>query len=307
MRRLYIFSLLAFFLFLSNTSWAQQRPALSTYTYSMMTINPAYSGYYGVTDVSLGAGSSIPHVDGAPQYINATVNGLLPGYRKNMGLGGGLAYDKIGVTSTTDVYVSYAYKLISQNKNSYTSNGFYPKVLSFGLQAGFSNVREDLLSLGMYDDPNFASNINETVPYFGVGLFFSCRNFYLGISSPRLYHSFFSEGDLNMQNHYYLQGGYKTALNHKTFLKTALLVRNVEGAPMQFDTNAIVEFNNLFEIGAGYQTAKGLNFTTALHLGKSMRLVYYFDLGLNENQPEELNNTSGILLSIRPAGGFKHN
>lgn len=286
---------------------AQQVTALSTYTYNMITINPAYSGYSQTMDLSLAAGTSIPYIEGAPQTGNFTINGPASSYYDNMGIGGGVSVDKLGVTTTTDVYMTYAYKLISRNRNSYTNWGFYPNVLSFGLQVGMSYVHEDLMSLGITDDPDFSGNVEETIPYFGFGMFYSKNHFYVGLSVPRMYHSFLhKDGEYNLSNHYYFQSGYKSALNERTNLKTALLVRYVEGAPVQFDANCIFEFSHVLEAGAGYRSAKGIHLLTGVHIGKKMRLIYYYDMILHKNAPSQLENTNGILLSIRPSGNFEY-
>lgn len=283
---------------------AQQAPALSTYAYNLISVNPAYSGYYEAMDISMAVETTLPHVDGAQETGSITINGPGSAFPHNMGLGGGLSYDKIGVTTTLDMYVAYAYKIISRNQNSYTSWGFYPKVLSLGLQAGLSNVKEDLASLGINDDPNFAQSLNQTVPYFGVGIFYSKKHFYMGLSAPRLYHSFLtSSNNIQLSNHYYFQGGYQGFVSVKSLVKTAMMVRYVEGAPFQLDMNLIFEHNNLLELGTGYRSTSGINLLAGIHLYKTMRLIYYFNV-LSVNSSSTLNNATGILLSIRPSGNF---
>ncbi|UXP31651.1 PorP/SprF family type IX secretion system membrane protein [Reichenbachiella agarivorans] len=277
---------------------AQQNPVLSTYTYNLMTVNPAYSGYHQTLDINLEATRTLPQTEGTPQFSSFTINGPLGD--KRVGIGGSILNDKIGVYQNTEIMASYSYKLFSRNRNSYTSWGFYPKVVSFGIQAGLSHIQEDLLSLGISNDPEYAQNINEYTPTIGAGIFVSQKHFYLGLSAPRIVGSVFtSKNNVELQNHYYLQMGYKALIHQDVFIKPALLVKYVKGAPVQFDGNFVFEFYRKVEVGVGYRSIAGINFLVGIHLSDKFLLVYHYDTIIDNNQPE-IGNSHGLMLNFKP-------
>ncbi|UXX78817.1 type IX secretion system membrane protein PorP/SprF [Reichenbachiella carrageenanivorans] len=277
---------------------AQQVPVLSTYTYNLMTVNPAYAGYYGHLDVALEATRTVPFIEGGSQFGNFTINS--PVGIRSVGLGATITSDKVGVYSNTEFSMAYSYKLFSRNRNSYTSWGFYPSVLSFGIQAGMSHVSERLTDLGVVNDPEYAQDINTFLPTIGMGVFYSQKHFYVGLSAPRITGSMFSaDANLSLQNHYYLQAGYKTALARDYFLKPAMLVKYVSGAPIQFDVNAIIEYSGKFEAGVGYRSVAGVNFLIGLHITNQFFVVYHYDTTLDQN-PNAWSNMHGLMIKYNP-------
>lgn len=285
-------------LWMAHHTRGQHMPTLSTYTYNLMTINPAYAGYKQDLDIAMAFTRAVPFVEGGSQFGNISVNG--PVGVKNIGVGGMIASDRLGVYSQTEVTVATSYKLFSRNRNSYTSWGFYPKVLSFGIQAGLNHIREDLTSVGAYHDPEYESDINQFVPSIGMGVFYSEKNFYLGLSAPRLMGSVFSSDEqVALQNHVYLQSGFNGSMGKNYFIKPGLLMRYVPGSPIQLDANVVFQYLDKIEWGIGYRSVAGINFLFGIHVTKECFVVYHFDTSFDQND-NPWSNLHGLMIKYNP-------
>lgn len=283
---------------LSSQSWAQQRPTVPTYMYNLMTLNPAYTGYHQTLDAALEANMTLPKMEGAPQFGSLSING--PMYHKHIGLGGYIQSHKVGIYENTEVNFSYAYKLFSRNKNHYTSWGFYPKVVSFGLQVGFNHLAENYQDLGIDNDPEFAENISEITPSFGAGLFISRKHFYIGLSAPALSSSIFSSDQgRKLQNHYYMQVGYKALIGPNIFFKPAALLKYVAGAPLQANLNVVFDYEGKFDFGIGYASVAGVNFLAGIKVYEGLKVIYHYDTIIGQNSTG-MSNIHGVMLSYRP-------
>lgn len=290
---------------LSSTIFAQQTPVFANYNYNALTINPAHAGYYSDTDITITDRGYFNKLEGSPRNTGLTFN--TPLNSKNVGLGGGIISDKVGITSSTTLFGAYSYKLFF---NSGDTEGrwwkYEPHMFSFGIMGGVMQYKEDLLELGIQDDPNFENNINATVPTLGVGFLYNHQNFYLGISAPNLLGSSLSSDDnINLKSNYYMHFGYRffTSIFHEVLITPSSLIKYVSGAPAQVDINLTASYKNKFEIGGGYRTDSSMGFLAGFYFSDHFRLVYNYNQALI-NAP--INNTHGILLSYRFGKGFKN-
>src|SRR3546814_18317152 len=103
-----------------------------------------------------------------------------------MGMGAVITDDRIGVTSHTSAVIAYSYKLFFSAGRSRSSWNNYDHVFSFGVTAGVQRIRDNLLELGVEDDPEFAENITETIPVIGAGFLYNRDDFFIGASVPNL-------------------------------------------------------------------------------------------------------------------------
>ncbi|WP_103071196.1 PorP/SprF family type IX secretion system membrane protein [Aquimarina sediminis] len=288
---------------LYNLIFAQQTPVFANYNYNTVVINPAHAGFYQNSDITITNRGYLNQVDGSPRNIGLTFNSPLRS--NNMGLGAGIYSDQVGVTTTTNVFGAYSYKLVFDHNYSRARWWSYnPNVLSFGITAGVTFYNEDLLSLGIANDPNFVSNINTLVPTLGVGILYNRDRIYLGVSSPNvLGSSLSSENNINIVNPVYAYSGYRFFATRfeEVLITPSVLIKYVSGAPLQADFNTTVNYRNQIEMGAGYRTNSSMNFLVGFHVSNHLRLMYNYNHALR-NTP--INNTHGIILSYRLGEGF---
>lgn len=274
---------------------AQQQPSFSQYMYNTLSFNPAYAGYHLAPEVNVSARGQFSGIEGAPRSLTFAAHGRALSNRT--GLGFLASRDEIGVSNTTEIQGSYSFRLISRNKNSYSSWSYIPKVLSLGLSAGISRYHEGLTSLSLSNDPNFKENVTHYVPNFGVGIYYSKHPFYVGLSIPQLLGGIVSK-KLNFRRHIYLNGGVYLNTGTFTTLQLSTLVKYVQGAPLQADVNAIMILHDKVEVGAGFRSVSTLNIMAGLRISDKLRLAYFYDFPLGTNRQISF-NTHEIMLNYR--------
>ncbi len=295
---------IVFALGLSMLSIAQQTPSFTEYNYNPFVLNSAYAGVLADAEATLSnIGFGNQNFEGSPRSFAFTFN--TPMRNENMGLGIGVINDEIGVTSATQIFGAYSYKIIL-NDNAYPYWKVYDRsFISFGLNAGALLYNQDLLSLGLQDDPNFAENVNATLPSIGAGILFGYRNFFAGISAPNLLgETFANQDNLQLSQPLYAYTGYHFVLDRydpKFILKPSMLFKYEEGAPFQVDTNLALSFKNFLEVGAGYRTSSTINAFLGFYFLKNFRAIYNYS---QSSADSPLANTHGIILSYRAGNGY---
>lgn len=288
----------------SNLIFAQQTPVFANYSYNTVIINPAHAGYYDDVDATLVNSSFFNAVDGSPQNLSLTVNAPLRS--KNLGLAAGVSVDQIGVTTATSFFGSYSYKIFFDSEYAQGRWWAYdPNIISFGITAGGIQYNENLLSLGILDDPEFQQNISEFVPALGVGFLYSKDRIYFGLSAPNLLgSSVSSERGINLKSAYYSYFGYRffTTQLEEVLVNPSVLVKYVSGAPPQVDCNLMVNYLNKVEFGVGYRTSETLSLLAGFHIGTNFKLLYNYSYALKEYNNI---NTHGIVLNCRFGKGYE--
>lgn len=284
--------------------FAQQTPVFANYSYNTVVINPAHAGYYEDTDVTFINTGFFNTVEGSPKSMGLTVNAPLRS--KHMGLAAGIATDEIGVTTASSFFGAYSYKIFFDSEYGQGRWWAYdPNVLSFGISAGGTLYNEDLLSLGIENDPEFQRNINAFVPTIGVGLLYNKDHIYAGISAPNILgNSLSSERNINFKNPLYSYFGYRFFTNQfeEVLINPSMLIKYVSGAPLQADINLMVNYLNKVEFGAGYRTSETINLLAGFHLGTNFKLLYNYSYALKEYNNI---NTHGIILNYRFGKGYE--
>ncbi|RAW02351.1 PorP/SprF family type IX secretion system membrane protein [Pseudochryseolinea flava] len=275
---------------------AQQFPANYNYVFNPFAINPAYAGYNIDPEVNFASKSSFQGIEGAPRTIFFSGHGQI--YNPKVSLGANFMSDKIGVTSTTGVYGSYAYKLISRNRNVYTNWGFNPHVLSLGLRAGVTYYKEDLTSLNVDGDHNFEENVSFAFPNVGFGIYYSKNHYFVGLSIPELITTT-EANNYNLSRNIFLNTSYQLLTGVSSKVNLNALVKYAEGAPIQADFNTQLEFKDKLLLGVGYRTVSRLNFILGFMMLKDLQIGYIYDTPIG-NANREINfNSHELTINYR--------
>lgn len=269
MKRVWCFLLLI--LGLGLASQAQQQVMFTQYMFNGLVLNPAYAGSHESISVTALSRIQWVGIDGAPNTQTFSIHSPVPG--KNVGLGAFFVRDNIGVTTQNNFYLSYAYRM-------QMSKG----ILSFGLQGGFSDTSVSYDELGTFDS-NLAGSESTFNPNFGAGLFYSTDRFYAGASVPYIMQNGGNDegnslpGDIETEQiqHYYVTTGAVFDLSHLIKLKPSILVKAVTGAPVEFDFNANVLFDEKLWVGVSYRSFDSIDLLLELQLNQQLRLGYAYD------------------------------
>ena len=248
---------------------AQQQSMFTQYMFNAMAINPAYAGSHESLSLTALARKQWTGLEGAPS--TQTFSAHSPFRREKVGLGLLVLHDKIGITNQTGVYGSYAYRIQFSEKAT----------LSMGLQAGFNHF-SSMFSKVSATDPAFAGqDVSEWKPNFGFGLYYYTDRFYLGASIPQLNENIFTRNNdynhLNMVRHYFVMAGYVIDLNESLKLKPNVLIKAVEGAPVEVDLNANLLIKEVLWVGASWRSFDSIDALFQIQLSEKLQLGYSYD------------------------------
>ena len=297
-------ALIAFVLVaLTNTLIAQQTPTFSEYNYNPYLVNAAFAGLAPSAEIGISNTGTFNQFEGSPKSFALSFH--TPLNRGKIGLGAGLIRDEVGVTTSTSAFATYSYKIFFDTKSNRPYWQIYtPNSLSFSISPGVQQYQENLLELGIMDDPNFAMNINATIPTIGLGFLLNLADVYVGISTPNVIGDMLvSDDNVEINVPYYGYLGYRFFSNkfEELMVKPNLLLKYENGAPFQVDMNIAVSYRNRFELGTGYRTNSSINLLAGVYLFKNIRAIYSYNVAMNDSP---LGNTHGIIATYRFGEGF---
>ncbi|MES2778321.1 MAG: type IX secretion system membrane protein PorP/SprF [Bacteroidota bacterium] len=271
-----IYSIL--FILASVSLMAQQDAMYSQYMFNMMAVNPAYAGSREVLSITGLSRAQWVGVQGAP--ISNTLSFDMPIKSKHVGLGLQVFNDKVGVSSSSGFYASYAYRIKLERST-----------LAFGLQGGLVHFTTQYAQLRLdgaqtvIADKAFQENANIIIPSAGAGIYLSDDRYYIGASLPNFFNTQISSSTqvkVNKYDHLFLMGGYVFNLTRDFKLKPSVLLKAVKGAPMQLDVNVNFWMYDIFAIGASYRTGDAAVGMIELQAAPNFRIGYAYDYGFGQ-------------------------
>jgi len=273
--------LILFLITSAFVSRAQQRPLQSLYMFDPLLINPAYAGNHVQLSATSIFRNQWVNLDGAPKTLTATVHSGF--FKSRMGLGIIATNDKIGIHNDAGLYGVYSYKI------KVARDG----ILSFGVQAGFNQLKSDFtkLNLKMASDPNLDGIQNRFNPNFGGGIYYRGKNIFAGFSVPQIMENKSMGGETPIaaaqQRYYYIYGGINKKLSeHFRWLSTGL-IRLQEDAPLSFDINGMGIIYDVVGLGVSYRLQEGFVAMFELQINENFHVGYGYDY-----TNSELNNFS---------------
>jgi len=275
-----LFTILFSFLLLNNL-FAQQDAMFTQYMFNGLVLNPAYAGSREVLSATALYRNQWVSIPGAPKTITFSMHA--PVRNEKIGLGVIFSSDKIGITSTNNVGLNYAYRIKFKNKGT----------LSMGLQASVLQYRADFASIShsfsptVYD-PTFSQVINRWLPNFGAGLYYYTNKFYLGASVPNIIlnrlngeGTVFQVGNKASQyRHLFVTTGYVFNINKSLKLKPSVLMKFVQGSPVEFDFNANLWLFDMFAVGLSYRTGDSVDALFEFQVTPQLGIGYAYDYTL---------------------------
>ncbi len=295
--RVKYFVLTAIGMLMALTVWGQQEAMYTQYMFNGLALNPAYAGTHQTLEFTALAREQWTGLDGAASTQTFTVHSPLR--NRSIGVGLSLIHDQIGITSQYGVYGAYSYRIQFANKG----------VLSMGLQVGFTSYHEDLseLSGSIRDpnDPNFAvDNVSKFMPNFGTGFYYYTSRFYLGLSSPHLVQNKLddietTDIDSKQRRHYFLTTGYVFDLSRSVKFKPNLLIKVVEGAPVEADINMNFLFQEMVWVGVSYRSFDSFDAVIQLNLTEQFRIGYAYDFATTTDLKRLHSGSHELMLNYR--------
>lgn len=270
--------LILFLLLVSVVSNAQQDSQFTQYMYNTINVNPAYAGSREAMSIFMLHRTQWVGLDGAPVTNTASIHTPING--SNIGIGVSVVNDRIGPSDENTLAVDFSYSI--QTSENYK--------LSFGIKGAANLLNVDFTKLNQYDknDYSFETNIdNKFSPNVGVGIYYHSDNSYIGLSAPNLletkhfdkYAGTGANSHIAKETiHYFLTAGHVFDLTYDVKLKPAMLVKAVQGAPLQVDLSANFMFNEKFTAGVAYRWSAALSALVGFQATDSWFIGYGYDL-----------------------------
>ncbi len=273
-------------LLIHNKAKAQQDPHYSMFMFNALAFNPAVAGSHDDISSTLLFRKQWVNFPGAPQ--TGTFNMHAPLKNDKIGVGVSFISDQIGSFRQNSLNLAYSYHL-KLNKMR----------LAFGLQAVGSNFSVNLTDVKTSNngtvDNSFAQNSSVFSVNFGTGAYLYNNDFWFGVSAPHLMNSGIEKKQSSdpvrarQATHLYVMGGFVATINSLLAVKPSFLVKQVKGAPVQADINAMVYFYKLVGVGLSYRTRDAVSMMAEININKNFKMAYAFDHTTSTMQ----NNQSG--------------
>jgi type IX secretion system PorP/SprF family membrane protein len=266
-----------FLLILTISAFGQLKPISDQYVLNPLTINPAYAGNRGYLNIAAFYRHQWVGIEGAPRTITLAADAPFLGDK--LGLGLSLSNDRIGVTNETAINTFYYYK-----------RGMGDGNLSFGLGAGIitTNTKwSDLVAIDQGDDGFLVDSKTFVVPDFSFGVYYYFRNYFAGVSVPRLL-SYEFDYDANKyslevspENYYYLfNTGYLLNISEKIKFLPSTLLYYIPGEDLLYDINAHVSLMDKFWVGASYKSERSVAAFFQAQVNDQLRIAYTYNFDL---------------------------
>jgi len=260
--------------------FAQQEAMYTHYMYNTLGINPAYAGSRDALTVTALARSQWVGFDGAPTTQTLTLH--TPFYNPAINLGLSFLNDHIGPENNTALFVDYAFRMKLTEKSK----------LALGLKLGFNSYAFDLTKLHSTNPSDIANNIAENTfsPNVGFGVYYSRKDFYAGLSTPKLFQNNynFSQSTLGSnlsieKRHYYFIIGSVIPLTTDIKFKPTSFIKITQGAPIEGDFTGNLLFYDKYTMGIMYRTGDALGALIGFDITEQLFAGYSFDWSFVNN------------------------
>ena len=285
--------LLVLLMMLSARVWGQQEAMYTQYMFNGMALNPAYAGSHNAVSMTLLARDQWSGIEGAPSTQTFSIHSPLN--NKQLAVGLNLIHDKITVFEQFGVNAAYAYRVKTKEGT-----------LSMGMQVGFTQYKANLTDVtSQVSDDVFSQDVQEFLPNLGAGVYYYTERYYAGLSAPKLINHDLDGGieeldsDAKQSRHYFLTGGYVFDLSRRVKLKPNVLIKVVEGAPIQMDLNASVLYQEIIWFGISWRSFADFDAILELQLTDQFKFGYSYDFANTTDLRRVNSGSHEIMLNYR--------
>jgi type IX secretion system PorP/SprF family membrane protein len=272
MKKLFCATIL-YCLLMNNYLFAQQDPIYAQYITNPLTINPAFVGIHNQFSTRIQYRHQWAGLEANPRTLNFSSNVSIA--QNKVGLGLVVLHDQLGDIRNLEVAVPVSYKIKLETLT-----------ISFGMQAGFVNQKNNPARLSIFDpDDQAFSQYSEMAFNLGSGILVKGEKFRVGLSVPRLLPATINTQGQEIElykQHFYLMGAYNFMLKDKLWLKPSLLLRGTKGSPLSADINATFTYRDYYSAGLFTRNFQTYGALIQVVL-KDYHLTYVFELPQSRN------------------------
>jgi type IX secretion system PorP/SprF family membrane protein len=239
------------FLLWAFAAVAQQDHQYTQFMYNKLLVNPAYAGTRGVPSLTAIYRNQWAGFDGAPQ--SALLSLSSPFLSPRVGVGAVLSHQQAGLQRDFFGNLAYSYDLIAGEQTS----------LRVGVQGSIRSLSLNFSEATTADpggpgiDPSLMNQrVNDIYGNVGAGVYATfMQRYYVGFSLPRIYSNVIglnNDPGVNTAKeyrHYYGTAGAVLPLSDGIKFLPAVLIKYVDGAPLDADLNLNLDVNDKFTFG----------------------------------------------------------
>jgi type IX secretion system PorP/SprF family membrane protein len=282
MKKSTLFTLVA--ILFATSVFAQQVPMYSHYYFNRFLYNPALAGSQDYGQAYLIYRNQWNKVADAPTTKAFTLDGPLKS--EMVGLGVSLFQDNAGIFNSTGGQIAYRYglKLAAEHR------------LDLGISLGFLDNRIDFNRL-FIKHPNDPVLLNQYKNGTGFDATFGFNYTYdklsIGFSVPQILSNKIvydqitnistidDEVQYGLVRHYIGTIRYDFDLTDKLSFEPIAMVRAIPGAPVQYDVNAMFNYDDKFWLGGMYRSQYAATVSAATRINKQFVVGYSYDMAVN--------------------------
>ena len=257
-----------------NSVFAQQDEQISFYQYNTLSYNPAFAGMQGRLSATVLGRFQWIQFSGAPKSQRLSIHSSIA--QKRFGVGGNLKHDQLGKRSRTEIDLNLSSMLLLNAKNDQLRLGVTLGLNQYAFSFGESLVND-------FGDP-LATQVSLTQFTAGIGLYYTGKKHYLGISVP---HFLPNKGTSSQQllafstPHYYLNGGYDFRINESLNMKVSTLLKYVPHVPLTIDVIATWIYREKLYGGIGYRFHEGIGVNGLVQFKQHLLIGYSYEFPIN--------------------------
>jgi type IX secretion system PorP/SprF family membrane protein len=268
------------------TAQAQQDPQYTMYMFNQLALNPAYAGSRGCVSTTAHYRTQWVGVDGAPKTLSFGIHSPLRNERVSLGLQ--VVNDKIGLSNTTGLTGSYAYRIPISRKAK----------IAFGLQASVSSYTKDLTKAVTVQGNDVSFNQqpikNLLLPNVGAGIYLNTPGSYVGVTIPHLVNNKLetksggtvTADQARQYRHLFLMAGTVIPLGQSVKMKPSGILKFAPNSPIQTDVNLSFLFVEALWLGVTWRSdvstqrdhlTEGLDAIAMYEVNKRLRIGIAYD------------------------------
>jgi type IX secretion system PorP/SprF family membrane protein len=247
-----------FLLFIFSSIFAQQIPITSHSYVNNFVYNPAQIGNKEYARGFMHTRKQWVGIQGAPETYLFSVDGPVSG--KKVGLGLMLFNDETDIIGRTGGYGAYKYSFkLAKNHR-----------IALGLGAGFlqNRIAFDKIRADEPGESTLLANREKRTAFdANLGLVYRFKNLCVGFASYQLFHNgLYYENSIDFRSlqyklirHYIGAISYKQPISRELRLDPRIVMRSVQGMPVQFDVSTYLNWNDQAWLGLTYEHHYGVN------------------------------------------------
>jgi type IX secretion system PorP/SprF family membrane protein len=256
---------------------AQQQVQFTQYMFNGLVLNPAYAGAEEALSLTFIQRKQWAKIESSPSTQSLSGHSLFR--KKQLGLGGMLINDKIGVHRNVTALASMAYHLKVANLS----------YLSMGFQAGIHSRKSNYGSLAgnvSVDPKLYDASVSYSSLDMGIGLYFRSPRLHVGLSAPELLPESFSLNDttsVRMSNvNFFLFSKYRITVSEHVDVEPSVLFKYLKGIPLSYDINFNLIYRKVLTLGLSYRKKESIDFMLKGQITAQLQFGYSYDHAIGE-------------------------